>query len=46
MISALETSAWNASAPIYQIKVALLGSEPRVWRRLQVPGDASHNSHK
>jgi hypothetical protein len=41
MISVSETSAGNVGAPIYQLKVALLGSEPPVWRRLQVPGDAT-----
>ena len=40
MIAAVETAAGKASAPIYQLKVVLLGSEPPVWRRMQVPGDA------
>ena len=40
MISVIETTAGKGSAPIYQLKVVLLGSEPPVWRRLQVPGDA------
>lgn len=40
MISALETTAAKTSAPIYQLKIVLLGSKPPVWRRLQVPGDA------
>ncbi|MHB8521946.1 MAG: plasmid pRiA4b ORF-3 family protein [Limisphaerales bacterium] len=41
MISVLETTTGKSSAPIYQLTVVLLGSEPPVWRRLQVPGDAS-----
>jgi hypothetical protein len=40
MIFAIETTAGNAAAPICQLKVVLLGSEPPVWRRLLVPGDA------
>ena len=40
MISLIETPAGKGSAPIYQLKVVLLGSEPPVWRRIQVPGDA------
>ena len=41
MISINETAAGKSPAPIYQLKVVLLGSEPRIWRRLQVPGDAT-----
>jgi hypothetical protein len=40
MISFSETATGNANAPLYQLKVVLLGSAPTVWRRLQVPGDA------
>lgn len=40
MISAIETTAGKARVPIYQLKVVLLGIEPPVWRRLQVPGSA------
>lgn len=40
MISIIETTAGKGHAPIYQLKVVLLGSEPPVWRRIQVPGDA------
>jgi hypothetical protein len=40
MISAIETIAGKGKAPIYKLKVVLLGSDPPVWRRLQVPGDA------
>jgi hypothetical protein len=40
MISAIETNAGKGAAPVYQLKVVLLGSKPPVWRRLQVPGDA------
>jgi hypothetical protein len=41
MISVIETTAGKGNAPIYQLKVVLLGSEPPVWRRLRVPGDAT-----
>lgn len=41
MITVIETTAGKGNAPIYQLKVVLLDSEPPVWRRLQVPGDAS-----
>jgi len=40
MISVHETTAGKGNAPIYQLKVVLLGTEPPVWRRLQLPGDA------
>jgi len=40
MISISETAAEKASAPIYQLKVVLLGSAPPIWRRLHVPADA------
>ncbi len=29
------------SAPVYQLKVALSGSRPPIWRRLQVSGDVT-----
>ena len=41
MISLIETTTGKGNAPICQLKVVLLGSKPSVWRRLQVPGDAS-----
>ena len=41
MISAIETSAGKGNAPIYHLMVILLDIEPPIWRRLQVPGDAS-----
>jgi len=31
----------SAPSAIHQIKVTLLGSKPPIWRRLQVPGNAS-----
>ena len=40
MISVIETAAGKGNAPIYQLKIILLGSKPPVWRRIQVPGDA------
>lgn len=40
MISAIETTAGKSNAPIYQLQIVLLGSEPPIWRRMQVPGDA------
>lgn len=40
MISALEAPVGKGTAPLYQLKVVLLGSEPPIWRRMQVPGDA------
>ena len=40
MISVIETAGGKALAPLYQLKIVLLGGEPAVWRRLQVPGDA------
>jgi polyhydroxybutyrate depolymerase len=41
MISLSEPPAGKGSDPIYQLKVGLLGSKPPIWRRLQVPGNAS-----
>ncbi len=40
MISAIDFTVGKRSAPIYQLKVVLLGSKPPVWRRIQVPADA------
>lgn len=40
MISISETAAGKANAPIYQLKVVLLGSATPIWRRLHVPADA------
>jgi hypothetical protein len=40
MISVVDSAGGKARAPLYQLKVVLLGGEPPVWRRLQVPGDA------
>lgn len=34
-------AAKSAVGPTYQLKVVLLGVEPPIWRRLQVPGNAS-----
>lgn len=40
MISLIEPTAGHGDSPIYQLKIVLLDSEPPIWRRLQVPGDA------
>ena len=40
MISNIEHTAEAGNASLYHIKVVLLGSEPAIWRRLQVPGNA------
>lgn len=34
-------AAKATQAPVYQLKVTLEGIEPAIWRRLQVPGNAS-----
>jgi len=31
----------KGSAPVYQLKVVLIGSRPAIWRRLRVPGNAN-----
>jgi hypothetical protein len=41
MIANIEPAAAKSAAPIYQLKVVLLGSKPPIWRRLQVPGHAN-----
>ena len=41
MIDQIEPAAGKGTAPIYQLKIVLLGTKPPLWRRLQVPGDAS-----
>src|ERR1041384_7655282 len=41
MISLSEPMARKAGAPVYQLKVVLIGSTPAIWRRLRVPGNAS-----
>ena len=40
MISVLPPARGKAHAPLYQLKVVLLGVAPPVWRRLHVPGNA------
>lgn len=35
------TKAAQASAPIYQLRVDLLDTKPPIWRRLEMPGDAT-----
>jgi Plasmid pRiA4b ORF-3-like protein len=39
--SAATRTRRQGSAPIYQIKVGLLGAKPPIWRRLEVPADMS-----
>ena len=35
-----------ADEPTYQVKVTVIGSEPSIWRRIQVPGNISlHRLH-
>lgn len=41
MISATETTTGKSTASTYQLTIVLLGSEPPIWRRLQVPGAAN-----
>jgi hypothetical protein len=42
MTSNAETTTGKGSAPIYHLKVVLLGSEPPIWRLLQIlPPDAA-----
>ncbi len=41
MIANIDPMAAKSAAPIYQLKIALLGTKPSVWRRLQVPGNAN-----
>jgi hypothetical protein len=41
MIANIEPAATKASASIYHLKILLNGTKLLVWRRLQVPGNAS-----
>jgi len=43
MISQIEPNATarKGVAPIYHVKVVLVGTKPPIWRRLQLPGDAN-----
>jgi len=41
MIANVEPLTAKCAAPIYQLKVVLLGTKPPIWRRLQVPGNAN-----
>ena len=41
MISQIEPTVSKGNAPIYNLKIVLLGTKPPIWRQLQVPGDAT-----
>jgi len=41
MIAQVESAAGKRNAPVYELKIVLLGTKPPIWRRLQVPGDAN-----
>ena len=41
MISQIQPTIRKANAPVYQLKVLLIGSKPDIWRRLRVPGNAN-----
>lgn len=41
MISGIEPAGSKGRAPTYQLKVGLRGTQPPIWRKLQVPGDAN-----
>ena len=41
MTTPIKSTTGKRQAPLYNLEVALLGSKPPIWRRLQVPGDAS-----
>jgi len=41
MISRIQPTARKANAPVYQLKIHLIGSKPDIWRRLRVPGNAN-----
>jgi hypothetical protein len=41
MIAIVEPTVGKETASIYQLQVVLLGTQPPLWRRLQVPGNAS-----
>ena len=41
MIAQIEPSTGKPSAPLYHLKVVLIGTKPIIWRRLQVPGNAN-----
>jgi hypothetical protein len=41
MIATTDTATGRRAAPIYQLKVVLVGTRPVIWRRLHVPGDAN-----
>ena len=41
MIANLEPAAAKSAAPIYHLKIVLLGADRSIWRRLRVPGNAN-----
>jgi len=41
MISRIQPTTGKANAPVYQLKVLLIGPKPDIWRWLRVPGNAN-----
>ena len=41
MIANLELVGSKSVSPVYQLKIELVGTDPSVWRTLQVPGQAN-----
>lgn len=41
MIANTDTAAGKSAANCYQLKIVLLGTQPLIWRRLQVPGNSN-----
>lgn len=41
MIAAIDPASAKTAAPVYQLKVVLVGTRRPIWRRVQVPGNAN-----
>ena len=41
MIAEIESGAGKRNAPVYELKIVLLGTKQPIWWRLRVPGDAN-----